>query len=408
MKIKKFSFLFFLFFCVLHSQFFQSYIPFFYYLNIYFISIIIFIFNAFPKLKKDVFYLIICLIFVFVYFVYRYSLIDSEFFQISIKSLQFNFGYLFIIPLLLTLRKKIDIKNFISVAFYFFSIEIIIEYLIYITLGLSPLIFKHIPESYIFDSGSSIISISRSIGISGNSSVSGVQLVVLFLFKQSFNNHKSFKEILNIDLLIFLLSFIMIFSGSAFFSLLFGILIMYFFKLNILKKIFISIPLTLIFLFAINNINIYEPSGNKFSINYLFYLLMDTENYTSFLPQFSIFISEYGFEKILFGNYIIPWGKNIEDVFVTVDYAYLNLLFEFGVIGVAFFIFIIVLIFKKLKKYISYYENSNSFFIDLSLLVLLISNLHYPVISYYYTQSLICIFLFALFNNYHLNLKNES
>lgn len=374
----------------LHSQFLSSYISVFYFFNIYFVGIAFLIFSSF-KIRKDVLKFLFLITLIFIYFIYRYDLNYDDFFSISIKSLQFNFGYLILIPCLLSNKTNFDLKKFVNICFYFFSFEIIIEYLI--ILFFNPEIFFHVPETYLSE-------INRAFGISGNSSVSGVQLTVLFLLKISLNGVRNFKSVIKSrDFIIFIISFLLVFSGSAFFSIIISLIIYYFNKIKLFAKLVSILVIFVVTYYLYLNIDFSVTSTNKFSISYLFFLLLDTDNYTSLIPQFYSMIENYGLSSIFFGNYIIPWGREFEGIFMTVDYTYLNLLFEFGLIGLFLYFCIYYFIYKKCIVYFKINSNYPTIYIKITFLILLISTFHYPVISYYYTQAFLSIILMSLYNS---------
>ena len=366
----------------LHSQFLSSYISVFYFINIYFVGIAFLIFSSF-KMRKDVLKFLFLMTLIFIYFIYRYDLNYDDFFSISIKSLQLNFGYLILIPCLLSNKINFDLKKFVKICFYFFSFEIIIENVI--ILFFNPEIFSHVPESYLSE-------INRAFGVSGNSSVSGVQLTVLFLLNISLKEFRNFKSVIKSrDFIIFIISFLLVFSGSAFFSIIISLIIYYFNKIKLFTKLFFVFFIFVVTSYLYLNIDFSVTSTNKFSISYLLFLLLDTDNYTSLIPQFFSMIENYGLNSILFGNYIIPWGREFEGIFMTVDYTYLNLLFEFGLFGLFLYFIIFYFIYKKCIIYFKINSNYPTIYIKMTFLILLISTFHYPVISYYYTQAFLSI-----------------
>lgn len=374
----------------LHSQFLSSFISVFYFINIYFVGIAFLIFSSF-KIRKDVLKFLFLITLVFIYFIFRYDLNYDDFFSISIKSLQFNFGYLILIPCLLSNKINFDLKKFVKICFYFFSFEIIIEYII--ILFFNPEIFSHVPESYLSE-------INRAFGVSGNSSVSGVQLTVLFLLNISLKEFRNFKSVIKSrDFIIFIISFLLVFSGSAFFSIIISLIIYYFNKIKLFTKLFFVLFIFVVISYLYLNIDFSVTSTNKFSISYLLFLLLDTDNYTSLIPQFFSMIENYGLNSILFGNYIIPWGREFEGIFMTVDYTYLNLLFEFGLFGLFLYFSIFYFIYKKCIIYFKINSNYPTIYIKMTFLILLISTFHYPVISYYYTQAFLSIVLMSLYNS---------
>ena len=374
----------------LHSQFLSSFISVFYFINIYFVGIAFLIFSSF-KIRKDVLKFLFLITLVFIYFIFRYDLNYDDSFSISIKSLQFNFGYLILIPCLLSNKINFDLKKFVKICFYFFSFEIIIEYII--ILFFNPEIFSHVPESYLSE-------INRAFGVSGNSSVSGVQLTVLFLLNISLKEFRNFKSVIKSrDFIIFIISFLLVFSGSAFFSIIISLIIYYFNKIKLFTKLFFVLFIFVVISYLYLNIDFSVTSTNKFSISYLLFLLLDTDNYTSLIPQFFSMIENYGLNSILFGNYIIPWGREFEGIFMTVDYTYLNLLFEFGLFGLFLYFSIFYFIYKKCIIYFKINSNYPTIYIKMTFLILLISTFHYPVISYYYTQAFLSIVLMSLYNS---------
>ena len=374
----------------LHSQFLSSYISVFYFINIYFVGIAFLIFSSF-KMRKDVLKFLFLMTLIFIYFIYRYDLNYDDFFSISIKSLQFNFGYLILIPCLLSNKINFDLKKFVKICFYFFSFEIIIEYVI--ILFFNPEIFSHVPESYLSE-------INRAFGVSGNSSVSGVQLTVLFLLNISLKEFRNFKSVIKSrDFIIFIISFLLVFSGSAFFSIIISLIIYYFNKIKLFTKLFFVFFIFVVTSYLYLNIDFSVTSTNKFSISYLLFLLLDTDNYTSLIPQFFSMIENYGLNSILFGNYIIPWGREFEGIFMTVDYTYLNLLFEFGLFGLFLYFIIFYFIYKKCIIYFKINSNYPTIYIKMTFLILLISTFHYPVISYYYTQAFLSIVFMSFYNS---------
>ena len=389
------NFIFFIFFIGIHSQFLASYISELYYFNLYFTSILFLLFSFLKVRKQTVIFTFLVVVFLF-YFLYRYNSSYDEYFSISVKSIQFNFGYLILIPCLLSLRKRFDFRGFIKLCFYIFCFEICIEYLIIKVYSVD--ILKHVSISYLYDKGE-LISLVRAFGISGNSSVSGVQLTVLFLLNISSKKENDFKSILkSFDFLIFILSFLFVFSGTAFFSIFIALGIYYFMNTKILNKLIYLSFLIILTIYLLNSVDFSVTSANKFSITYLLYLLLDPENPASLIPTALAMADTYGLEKLIFGNYIIPWGSDIEGVFFTVDYTYINLIFEFGVIGLMAYICIVYFVYKTIVSKLGKDKERALFYYKIIFLILIISTFHYPVISYYYTQILISIVFMSFYN----------
>lgn len=399
------SFIFFIFFIGIHAQFLASYISEIYYFNLYFTSILLLLFSFLKVRKQTVIFIFLVVVFLF-YFLYRYKSSYDEYFSISVKSIQFNFGYLILIPCLLSLRKRFDFRGFIKLCFYIFCFEICIEYLVIKFYNVD--ILKHVSIAYLYYKGE-LISLVRAFGISGNSSVSGVQLTVLFLLNISSKKETDFKSILkSFDFLIFILSFLAVFSGTAFFSIFIAFGIYYFMNTKILNKFIFISCLILVVVYLFYTVDFSVTSANKFSIGYLFYLLFDSENPASLIPTALAMADTYGLEKLIFGNYIIPWGSDIEGVFFTVDYTYINLIFEFGVIGLMAYLYIVYFVYKTIVSKLGKDKNREFFYFKIIFLILIISTFHYPVISYYYTQILVSIVFISFYNSDEKELNQDK
>ena len=399
----------------LFSQFLTFYFNIFYFLNSYFLFITFFFTEKLKininALKSILFLLIFCL---FIYYNYSYNYSNPIY--ISLKSIQFYFGYLILIPCLINLKSSIQINQIIFLIFYVFSLEIIFEFFIIFIFNIYPeTIFLHISDAYIYDHWDSLrADLNRVFGLSGNSSVSGVQLLILYLFFLYFKYEKvDIKNLINniffsFHFYLFIISFFMVFSGAAFFSLIFALFILFFFRLsNIYKIIFILVSILSIYIIYINS-NFDYSSGNKFSINYLLFILFDQDSYTSLIPQVNKFLELYGLKNILFGNYLINWSDEVSNnIFMSVDYSYLNILFEFGIIGLFIYLSIMYYLFSNIHNYMLKSNKNLSFISKVVFLVVFISTFHYPVFSYYFTQTLLSlVFWFSYHQNNYLVIKN--
>ena len=388
-------FIFFIFFIGIHAQFLANYISEIYYFNLYFISTL-FLLSSLLKVRKQVAIFILLIAGFLCYFTYRYNLSYDEYLLISIKSIQFNFGYLILIPCLLSLRKGFDLTNFIKSCFYVFCFEIFLEYLVIMFYNVD--ILKHVPTDYLYDKGS-LQSLNRAFGMSGNSSVSGVQLTLLFLLNLSLKKENDFKSVLkSFDFLIFIVIFLFIFSGTAFFSIWIALGIYYFNDTKILNKFIFISCLILVVVYLFYTVDFSVTSANKFSIGYLFYLLLDSENPASLIPTVLAMFDAYGLDKLIFGNYIIPWGMDVEGIFLTVDYTYVNLIFEFGFFGLIAYFYLFYFMYEKIISKLPSNKKGSLFYLKMTFSILIISTFHYPVISYYYTQALMSIVFMSFYN----------
>ncbi len=380
-------------------QLFNTYLSILTPLNPYIFSVL-FIFIGFKKkihiinLKLLATLLFIVVAFIIIYSC-KFSILSS--FTITAKAVQFNFGYLLLIPgfsVIFSYLKIVKLEDILRITFWVISTELLLEFVLIRVLGVSPGSFAHYPkvQHITLDQVTGLYTADRLLGLAGNASVTGVLYASSFilylghLYKTQ-ATLKSKKSIVVIAT--FIVCFFMIVSGSAFFAILLaGAILWIQGKGNMIKNLLLASIVLGIVLLTFNFLStLTDAFGNKFTTEYLF-LLVNNDDIEGSLPYLLSDMSKgYHWYNFFIGSYFFEWG-NAEARAKTVDYFYVNVIYEFGLIGLTVFFYVIKQAYNALKK--STVINYNYF--KLGFLTIVLGSLHYPVISYMATQ----VFLSAL------------
>lgn len=369
-------------------------------LNPYVFSILFIIYGfrkpvSLTNIKLLFILLSVAFVFIIVYTI-KFSFLSS--FSITAKAIQFNFGYLFLIPgftILFGFFPSIKLRHVLAGTFWTLSLELLMEFIVIRILKISPAAFAHYPKvAHIsLNKITGEYTADRLLGIAGNASVTGVLYVsCFFLFLGSlYREENSLWGKKNIIVCTtFIVCFFTIISGSAFFALLLALIAVWIQKKGsllrntILVSVFISIVLvTFSFISKLT-----DAFGNKFTVEYLIFLLSRDDVHGSLpylIHQMSIGYQWYNF---IFGSYYFEWG-NPDAVIKTVDFFFVNLIYEFGLIGLILFFYVIRLGYLTVKRLQIIDEN----YLKLGIFVMVIGSLHYPAIAYMASQ----VFLSAVF-----------
>jgi hypothetical protein len=338
--------------------------------------------------------LAIAIAFIIIYTI-KFSFFRS--FSVTAKAIQFSYGYLILIPgftVLFTYFSSITIKKILEATFWAISIELFIEFILIRILHVSPGSFAHYPKSQhiTLDVITGAYTADRLLGLAGNASVTGVLYSAVFILYlghlyliQEFKLEK--KNFLVIGT--FLICFFMISSGSAFFAIVISLMVIWSQKKG-LFLVNLLIALTIIpLLFLLTNYisTITDVFGNKFTTDYL-YLLLATQDVEGTLPNLIQQMSvDYHWYHIFIGKYFYEWG-NPDAIVKTVDYFYVNVVYEFGLIGLFVFFYIIKIGYNAIKQQ----QFISDTFLKFGILVIVLGSLHYPVIAYMAAQ----VFLSAI------------
>jgi len=373
-------------------QFLNTYLSFLTVLNPYVFSLL-FIFNGFTKtVKKINIKILAVLFFIIVAFLIIYSLKFSfaKSFLITAKAIQFNYGYYLLIPgitALMSFFPKLKLNRILKLTFWILSIELLIEFVLIRILGVSPGSFTHYPKvSHITqDKITGEYTANRLLGLAGNASVMGVIYSASFVFYfgsiYSLNKKIFTKETIPI-IITFIACFFMIISGSAFFAIITSLFIVWSIgKGNLLKNLLIGLILFSIILFLFNYLStITDAFGDKFTVEYLLFLLTKDDIQGS-LPYLIADMSVgYHWYNFFIGTYFFEWG-NPDAIIKTVDFFYANVVYEFGLIGLAIFFYPIKIAYDVLSK-----SDIDKAFVRMGFLVLVVGSLHYPSIAYMSAQ----------------------
>lgn len=315
----------------------------------------------------------------------KFSFLSS--FPVTAKAIQFNFGYYFLIPgftVLFKLFPKVTMKDILAVTFWTITAELLMEFVLIRLLHVSPGAFQHYPKTQhiSYDTATGEYTANRLLGMAGNASVTGVIYTVSFVLYLGYlyvHQQTLYKRKSVIVIFTFIACFFMIVSGSAFFAIILSAFVVWSQKKgNLAKNLIISLFVLIGILLIFNYIStLTDLFSNKFSTEYLAYLLTNDDIQGS-LPYLLHDMSKgYHWYNLFIGSYYFQWG-NSDAVIKTVDYFYVNLVYEFGLIGLVIFFYVIRVGYRIIKK-------SNVIdgqFLKFGFLVLIIGSLHYPSIAY--------------------------
>lgn len=383
-------------------------------LNPYVFSVLLIVYGVAKKMHKTNLKILAVLALsvitcIFVYTV-KFSLLSS--FSITAKAIQFNFGYLFLIPgftVFFKLVPKIKMVDILKATFWTISIEIFIEFVLIRILGVSPGAFTHYPklQHIIFDPLTGIYTAYRLLGLTGNASVTGVLLSAIaaiylgYLFEQEQKllTKKTIPVIVS-----FFSCFFMIISGSAFFAIMVSLLIIWAQRKGSLGKNLmiaaILVPSIAIFFNYLATVT--DAFGEKFTTKYLL-LLLQTEDMPGSLPFVLKELSrEYHWYNFFVGTYTFEWG-NASARIKTVDFFFVNLVFEFGLLGLWVLVYAFRVAYKAVKKM----QVVNNLFLQFGFLVVFIGSMHYPSIAYTATQVFLSAIAGIALRDYNINFKKQ-
>lgn len=333
----------------------------------------------------------ICLIIIYAI---KFSVLTSL--PTTAKAVQFNFGYYILIPGFTVLFKyfpKVTIEDILRVTFWTISSELFLEFILIRILHVSPGAFQHYPklQHITYDPVTGEYTANRLLGMAGNASVTGViytssfilYLGALYQKGQILKTKKSL-----IVIATFIACFFMIVSGSAFFAIVLTAFIVWSQKEgNLLKNLLIGAFILIVVLLIFNYLSsLTDAFSNKFTTEYLFFLLTNADEGS--LPYILNDMSKgYHWYNLFVGLYFFEWG-NPDAVIKTVDYFYVNLIYEFGLVGLTIFFYVIKTAYNAIKSN-AVLDNQ---YLKFGLLVLVVGSLHYPSIVYMAAQ----VFISAL------------
>jgi len=338
---------------------------------------------------KIIFILLLLIFFFIVVYTLKFSFLSS--FSIAAKAIQFNFGYLFLIPgftALFSTFRSVNLKHVLSATFWVITLELLVEFALIRVLNVSPGSFTHYPKvAHIqLDRVTGEYIAERLLGMAGNASVTGVLYTTSFalyigcLLKE---NGKVFNKKILAIIFTFVGCFFMIVSGSAFFAIIGSLFLVWIQKNgNLIKNSIIAVLVLAGVLASFNYVSgLTDAFGNKFTTEYLF-LLLQNDDVQGSLPYLINEMSiGYNWFKFFFGSYYFEWG-NPDAVIRTVDYFYVNLVYEFGLIGLFLFAYIIKITFNAVKKVQLLDDN----YLKFGFFVIILGSLHYPAIAYMASQ----------------------
>jgi len=374
-------------------QLFNTYLGVLAPLNPYVFSIIFILYGFRHKIKIINVNILLVLLFLIIAFIIIYSVKFTLASSITIaaKAIQFNYGYYFLIPGLTVFFgffPRIKIIHILSATFWAISIELLIEFLLIRLLGVSPGAFTHYPKTQhiTLDQVTGEYTANRLLGMAGNASVTGVLYTssfVLYLgaLYLQYNNLKTRKII--IVIVTFLICFFMIISGSAFFAVLLATVVIWSQrKGNLIRNLIIGftiIPSVLILFNYLSTVT--DAFGDKFTTEYLI-LLFVKDDIEGSLPYLLHEMSkDYHWYHFFTGSYYFEWG-NPDAIIKTVDYFYVNVIYEFGIFGLIIFFVVI----SKSYRAIADLRLIDNTFLKFGFLVLIFGSLHYPAIAYMSSQ----------------------
>lgn len=367
--------------------------------NPYLFSVFFIILGFTKPVSLTNFKIVILLLFLIIAFVIIYSVKFSflSSFSIAAKAIQFNYGYFFLIPgftVLFGLSPGVRMKDILAATFWVISIELLIEFVLIRILGVSPGAFIHYPKvnHITLDQVTGEYTANRLLGMAGNASVTGVLYTTSFILYLGclYTEQQKLMTKNNLVIMItFIVCFFMIISGSAFFAILFSTFTIWSQrKGNLLLNLFIALLIVPAVLVLFNYLStITDAFGDKFTTEYLLLLFVKDDIEGSLPYLLNEMSKDYHWYNFFIGCYYFEWG-NVDAVIKTVDYFYVNVVYEFGIIGLFFFFFIIKLSYNALKK-MKIIDDS---YLKFGILVLVFGSLHYPAIAYMSSQ----IFLSAL------------
>jgi hypothetical protein len=374
-------------------QLLDTYLGFITPFNPYIFSILFIIYGFKDRIKIINLKLLSLLFFIVVAFLIIYTIKFSFFssFLVTAKAIQFNFGYFLLVPgftVLLGLLKKINLKYILVGTFWAITTELLLEFVLIRILHVSPGAFTHYPklQHITYNSITGEYTANRLLGMAGNASVTGVlyttsfTLYLGYLYKAQ---QTLFKKTSMVVIVTFVACFFMIVSGSAFFAILLSAFVVWSQKKgNLMKNLLIVISILVVVLGIFNYIStLTDAFSNKFTTEYLLFLL-NNDDIEGSLPYIIHDMSTgYHWYNLIVGSYYFEWGKT-DAVIKTVDYFYVNLIYEFGLIGLFVFIYIIKVAYKAVKNVCSI----DAQYLKFGFLVLVFGSLHYPCIAYMASQ----------------------
>ena len=273
---------------------------------------------------------ILILIFLFSYFIL--SLIVSDVITV-ITSFRYHFGFIIFYLYFRNFNSNINFR-----PFFIFLLLITIVEMILINTFIDPRLMPNYPEYDYVNNFSTHFNFDwqRVYGFAANSSILSTHLIVLF-------------SIINLQVLILPLFFVILLIGSGTGLVSLTIYFLFFLKKNIIKFLFIILPLLLIISILFYDNNKFLIFNKIFSIN--FYTLVDTK---------ILFLSNFfntDITNIFFGNI----NENIGG-----DFAWASMLTSHG------FISLIIIFFFMGSKC-----NKDNFF---PIMLLILTSFHYYTI----------------------------
>ncbi|MGJ1385062.1 hypothetical protein ACR782_02585 [Sphingobacterium spiritivorum] len=364
------------------------------------------------KISKR-FFLILILFVVFFIIVYSFKFSFVSSFGTTAKALQFNFGYLFLIPgfaFLFKFDKGISLEKILSSTFWILTVELFMEFILIRIVGISPDLFQHYPKiNHIrIDELTGAYVADRMLGLTGNASVMGVFFVSVFSMYMGRLMELSPNKItlkMRIAIIAFLCCFFMITSGSAFLAILASFLVIWASKKgNLIKNLILVLIILPVIALFVNYLDVnFNLFNGKFKFDYLIFLLSNNSIEGSLPYLLRDMSKDYNWYDIFFGKYYFEWG-NPDAVIKTVDYFYINLVYEFGIFGLIVFLYIIKIAYDKIAA--SKIVSSN--YLKFAFLVLVFGSLHYPAIVYMAPQVFIsAVTGFAINYLYTKNMKKK-
>lgn len=325
-------------------------------LPLVFLSFVNFDSNKKYSMKISYILLIILLLFNF-YIIYQYNVNNGNTEILYYLKFFGSFIFIFFYFVMFFNLEYFIINYYIKLIKYFviiISISIIIDYIIlhsYLDISLQ---LMYSSEAYSYK--------TRPFGIFGQPSVNSTLLVFFYFLLLAHKDKINYKVLKNLFLLV-TISIVLQGSGSGFVSFAVLILALLF---NSKYKYYALFFIFLILLIVINNII------EKISLEYMVVLL---EHSNTLITQW--FDNIKSPLDLLFGG--IHGGIDFGPLFITSE------------VGLIYFILLTLLFLYMISR--------ANFFEKYAIIILLIGNLHYPVIFYVIMQFFLPVYMYKIFNN---------
>jgi len=297
--------------------------------------------------------LLVCALFGALYKYIKYSDFDFYFIQFFFTFILYGFVILLYVDIKVFLKRYF--YKYIKYLFYLISIASIVDFLLFFVFNRPELQLMYDPLDYAYN--------TKGLGLFGQPSVSASLISFFYLLKSRFDNKRSLFEFI-----FYLIAVISCLTGTGYLCIIIVIVARYWKQRLVIFTLFPLVIFISIYVFFSNIIY-------KVSLDYTLELV---DIFKGFFEGYYIQVNS--FYDILFGvdpSYIVP-----------IDFGPLFYIGNVGVI--AFVIYTCLLLYSMVK--------SRSYLYRFSVVILLVANLHYPVMFFPLMHFVLFFVLFFEFN----------